>query len=124
MQTGLGRLPGPRSVKAIQALVLVVAVIAFCFLWLAKIGAGPGTDPVEAIIGRVLTFLYFAFFITMPVWTKLDKTKPVIFACNGAECWKSYKAAKVAAAKGFKSVYWLRGGLPEWDAGGLPTEGG
>ncbi|MFN8031651.1 MAG: hypothetical protein U0Q10_15130, partial [Dermatophilaceae bacterium] len=34
MQTGLGRLPGPRSVKAIQALVLVVAVIAFCFLWL------------------------------------------------------------------------------------------
>ncbi|PJI95873.1 rhodanese-related sulfurtransferase [Acidovorax sp. 69] len=54
----------------------------------------------------------------------LDKTKPVIFACNGAECWKSYKAAKVAAAKGFKSVYWLRGGLPEWDATGLPTEGG
>lgn len=54
----------------------------------------------------------------------LDKAKPVIFACNGAECWKSYKAAKVAAAKGFKSVYWLRGGLPEWEANGLPTEGG
>ena len=54
----------------------------------------------------------------------LDKAKPVIFACNGTECWKSYKAAKVAAAKGFKSVYWLRGGLPEWDAAGLPTEGG
>ena len=54
----------------------------------------------------------------------LDKGKPVIFACNGAECWKSYKAAKVAAAKGFKSVYWFRGGLPEWDAAGLPTEGG
>jgi ubiquinol-cytochrome c reductase cytochrome b subunit len=50
---------------------------AFCFLWLMKIGAGPGTDPVETIIGRVLTFLYYAFFITMPVWTKLDKTKPV-----------------------------------------------
>ncbi len=55
---------------------------------------------------------------------QLDKAQPVIFACNGAECWKSYKAAKVAAAKGFKSVYWLRGGLPEWDAMGLPTEGG
>lgn len=50
--------------------------------------------------------------------------QPVIFACNGAECWKSYKAAKVAAAKGYKTVYWLRGGLPEWDADGLPTEGG
>ena len=43
----------------------------------------------------------------------LDKTKPVIFACNGVECWLSYKAAKVATTKGFKSVYWLRGGLPE-----------
>lgn len=55
---------------------------------------------------------------------KLEKTTPVIFACNGAECWKSYKAAKVAAAKGFQTVYWLRGGLPEWVENGLPTEGG
>ena len=55
----------------------MLAMFVVSFVWLAKIGAGPGTDPVEAIIGRVLTFLYFAFFITMPVWTKLDKTKPV-----------------------------------------------
>jgi len=55
----------------------MLLMFAVSFLWLAKIGAGPGTDPVEAIIGRVLTFLYFAFFITMPVWSKLDKTKPV-----------------------------------------------
>ena len=56
---------------------LMLAVLAVCFVWLGKIGAGPGTDPVETIIGRVLTFLYFVFFITMPLWTKLDKTKPV-----------------------------------------------
>jgi rhodanese-related sulfurtransferase/ABC-type phosphate/phosphonate transport system substrate-binding protein len=55
---------------------------------------------------------------------RLEKSTPVIFACNGAECWKSYKAAKAAAAKGFKSVYWFRGGLPEWAESGLPTEGG
>lgn len=53
---------------------------------------------------------------------KLDKSKPTIFACNGAECWKSFKASKVAAAKGFSKVYWLRGGLPEWDEKGLPVE--
>ena len=52
----------------------------------------------------------------------LDKTKPVIFHCNGPECWKSYKAAKVALGKGFKTVYWFRGGFPEWDASGLPVE--
>ena len=55
----------------------MLAIFVVSFVWLAKIGAGPGTDPVEAIIGRVLTFLYFAFFITMPLWTKLDRTKPV-----------------------------------------------
>ena len=37
------------------------------------VGGGPGTDPSEVIIGRVLTFLYFVFFITMPLWTKLDQ---------------------------------------------------
>ena len=55
----------------------MLAMFAISFVWLAKIGAGPGTDPTEAIIGRILTFLYFAFFITMPVWTRLDRTKPV-----------------------------------------------
>lgn len=52
---------------------------------------------------------------------KLDKSKPTIFSCNGAECWKSYKASKYAAANGFTQVYWFRGGLPEWEASGLPT---
>ncbi len=56
---------------------LALTIFVISFVWLGKIGAGPGTDPVETIIGRVLTFLYFAFFITMPIWTKLDKTKPV-----------------------------------------------
>jgi rhodanese-related sulfurtransferase len=50
------------------------------------------------------------------------KTAPVIFACNGAECWKSYKAASCAIKAGYKKVYWLRGGLPEWKAKGLPVE--
>lgn len=53
---------------------------------------------------------------------KLDKAKPVIFHCNGAECWKSYKAAKVALSKGFTSVYWFRGGMPEWESSGLAVE--
>jgi rhodanese-related sulfurtransferase/ABC-type phosphate/phosphonate transport system substrate-binding protein len=50
---------------------------------------------------------------------KLNKDKPTIFSCNGAECWKSYKASKAAVEAGFKKVYWFRGGLPEWEASGL-----
>src|SRR3546814_1114648 len=45
---------------------VMLAIFVISFLWLGKIGAGPGTDPVETILGRVLTFLYFVFFITLP----------------------------------------------------------
>ena len=55
--------------------------------------------------------------------TKLAKDKPVIFLCNGPECWKSYKASKVAAENGFKTVYWYRNGMPEWREKAMPTVG-
>lgn len=51
-----------------------------------------------------------------------DKTAPVIFYCNGPECWKSYKASKVAADAGWRKVQWLRGGYPEWKSKGYPVE--
>ena len=52
---------------------------------------------------------------------KLDRNQPTVFLCNGAECWKSYKASREAVKMGFKTVYWFRGGMPEWRARGLPT---
>jgi ABC-type phosphate/phosphonate transport system substrate-binding protein/rhodanese-related sulfurtransferase len=51
-----------------------------------------------------------------------DKNAPVIFYCNGGECWKSYKASSVAVKAGYTTVYWFRGGFPEWRAAGLPIE--
>jgi rhodanese-related sulfurtransferase len=55
---------------------------------------------------------------------QIDRNVPMIFSCNGAECWKSYKASRAAIAKGYRQVHWFRGGLPEWDAAGLPVERG
>ena len=52
----------------------------------------------------------------------MDRAKPVIFHCNGPECWKSYKAAQVALSRGFKTVYWFRGGMPEWEHNGLAVD--
>lgn len=49
-----------------------------------------------------------------------DKNTPVLFACNGAECWKSYKASVLAARNGYTKVMWFRGGFPEWKKEGLP----
>ena len=51
-----------------------------------------------------------------------DKNAPVIFACNGAECWKSYKSCVAAQKAGFKQVYWFRGGYPEWVSKGYAVE--
>jgi rhodanese-related sulfurtransferase len=52
--------------------------------------------------------------------TALPQDKPLIFMCNGPECWKSYKASKVAITRGFKKVYWFRGGVPEWREQAMP----
>lgn len=51
-----------------------------------------------------------------------DKSAPMVFFCNAGECWKSYKAAIAAQKAGHSKIYWLRGGLPEWAAKGLPTQ--
>ncbi|MHB8535521.1 MAG: rhodanese-like domain-containing protein [Sulfuricaulis sp.] len=51
-----------------------------------------------------------------------NKNTAIIFYCNAGECWKSYKASTMAVRAGHKNVYWLRGGIPEWKAKGLPVE--
>jgi rhodanese-related sulfurtransferase len=51
-----------------------------------------------------------------------DKGAPLVFFCNSGECWKSYKASTLARDAGYKQVYWLRGGMPEWNVKGLPTQ--
>jgi ABC-type phosphate/phosphonate transport system substrate-binding protein/rhodanese-related sulfurtransferase len=51
-----------------------------------------------------------------------DKNTPLIFACNGEECWKSYKASVWAQRAGYANVYWFRGGFPAWKEKNLPIE--
>lgn len=51
-----------------------------------------------------------------------DKSQAIITQCNGNECWKSYKGATAAIKAGYKKVYWLRGGYPEWKSKGYAVE--
>jgi len=51
-----------------------------------------------------------------------DKAQPLVFACNGAECWKSFKASHAALKAGHNKVFWFRGGFPEWRAAGYKIE--
>ena len=54
----------------------------------------------------------------------LNAAAPTIFMCNGAECWKSYKASRAAIAARFSKVYWYRGGLPDWERSGASVDKG
>ncbi len=51
-----------------------------------------------------------------------DRAALLVFACNGAECWKSFKASHAALKAGFTKVHWFRGGFPEWRSAGLKAE--
>ncbi len=51
-----------------------------------------------------------------------DKTKALVFYCNGSPCWRGYKGAAKAIKAGYKNVNWFRDGLPAWQAKGYPTE--
>lgn len=51
-----------------------------------------------------------------------DKAQALVFACNGAECWKSFKASHAALKAGYSKVFWFRGGFPEWRAAGYKIE--
>lgn len=53
-----------------------------------------------------------------------EKGAPMIFQCNGAECWYSYKAARYMVQRGFTKIYWFRTGLPAWKAAGYPVQRG
>jgi rhodanese-related sulfurtransferase len=51
-----------------------------------------------------------------------DRNADLIFACNGPECWKSFKASHAAIKAGYKKVHWFRGGFPEWRASGMKID--
>ena len=52
-----------------------LALFVISFLGLGWLGTLPAT-PVYTWIARVLSVVYFAFFLLMPWYTKIDKTKP------------------------------------------------
>ena len=78
-------------------------------IWLPGAGRGQSfTDTVQARFEQVLTAL-----------TKGDRKRPLVFFCQGPQCWLSYNAALRAVALGYEAVYWYRGGIEAWiEAGG------
>jgi ubiquinol-cytochrome c reductase cytochrome b subunit len=67
-------------VKSIRykGLISKVALLLFAisFVVLGYLGALPST-PGRTLVAQIMTTVYFAFFILMPWYSKIDKTKPV-----------------------------------------------
>ena len=78
-------------------------------IWLPGAGRGQSfSDTVQARFSQVLNAL-----------TKGDRKRPLVFFCQGPQCWLSYNAALRAVALGYETVYWYRGGIEAWiEAGG------
>ena len=51
-----------------------------------------------------------------------NKEAAIVLYCNGAECWKSYKASVASIKAGYTNLYWYRDGFPNWKSKGLPIE--
>ncbi len=52
-----------------------VAIFVISFIALGYLGMQPVT-PVHTLFGRIFSVLYFLFFVLMPWYTRVDKTKP------------------------------------------------
>lgn len=61
-----------------KGLLSKIALIAFCisFVILGVLGVLAPT-PERTLVSRICTVIYFAYFILMPIYTSLEKTKPV-----------------------------------------------
>lgn len=55
---------------------LALAVFVVAFIGLGYLGSQSGST-LQTLIAQILTVVYFAFFLLMPWYTKIDKTKPV-----------------------------------------------
>ncbi len=53
-----------------------IAIFVICFFILGYLGVQPST-PGKTLLAQICTILYFAFFLLMPIYSKMDKTKPV-----------------------------------------------
>ncbi|NRA42555.1 MAG: cytochrome bc complex cytochrome b subunit [Pseudomonadales bacterium] len=53
---------------------LLVFVAAFLILGYLGVKA---PNPERTVLSQICTVIYFAFFLTMPIWSAMDKTKPV-----------------------------------------------
>ena len=54
----------------------MIAMFVVVFIVLGYLGMMP-PSPAATLVAQICTILYFVFFLAMPIYSKIDKTKPV-----------------------------------------------
>ena len=104
----LGRMIGPKPPLLIDVLSQASHQTVVGAWWLR--GAGFSTTSNDRLATKLEEL------------TLGNRSLPIVFFCQGAECWASYNAALRASLIGYTNVHWYRGGLRAWKAAGLPTQ--
>ncbi len=82
----------------ITKVMLVLFVASFLILGVLGVKA---PSPARTLLAQICSIIYFAFFLLMPVWTAMDKTKPVperVTMDGGIGFWGSLGALALIAA--------------------------
>lgn len=115
--TTLGLVPLMQGTQGVRALVFDVlgAQQRLPGAIPAVPAAQPGSfrDDVQQQFGRMLQQA-----------TQGNREVPLVFYCQGPQCWMSYNAALRAINLGYRNVLWYRGGLEAWQHAGLPFDTG
>jgi len=79
---------------------VMLVLFVSSFLILGVLGVWAPTDG-RTMLARVCSVIYFAFFLLMPIWTSMDRTKPVperVTMNGGIGLWGSLAALALIAA--------------------------
>jgi ubiquinol-cytochrome c reductase cytochrome b subunit len=55
---------------------MALGLFVISFLVLGYLGSKP-PSPILTLVAQIMSLIYFLFFLLMPIYTRLDKTKPV-----------------------------------------------
>jgi ubiquinol-cytochrome c reductase cytochrome b subunit len=102
---------------------VMLVVFTASFIILGVLGVKSPT-PARTMLAQICTVIYFGFFIAMPIWTSIEKTKPVpqrVTMDGGMGFWKSVGAFILILALAIIPLKAV-GAESEFDCGTMPCD--